>query len=66
MRIFEGVEREIAFIFHGRVAAEISNQRVRKLMQAQRKNPADQNNRKCKVILHIPSDESDAIATRWQ
>ena len=35
MRIFERVEREIAFVFHGCVAAEIGNQRVREFMQAQ-------------------------------
>ena len=56
MRIFERIEREIAFVFHGRVTAEISDQRVRELMQAQRKNPANQNNDEGQDIHFPPSN----------
>ena len=44
MRVLERVEGQVALFAHGPVAAQVSHQRVRELMQAERENPADEDN----------------------
>jgi len=45
--VLQRVEGQVAFVAHGVVAAQIGHQRMREFVQAQRENPANQNNCKC-------------------
>ena len=54
MRIFERIEGEIAFIFHGRVAAEIGDQRVRELMQDNENIQPIKTTTKVRMFIFLP------------
>ena len=69
MRIPEGIEREIALFPDGVVATQVRDQRVGELMQAEGKDPAEEDDSESHVRLFIPRipwDASCATPRRWK
>ena len=55
MRIFEGVERQVALFTDRVVATQVGDQRVRKLMQTEGEDPAEEDNGEGQVKLFLVS-----------